>query len=149
MIPIGSASTPNSAGCINDLVLSILIFKLNEVYLGIDISQIYEMVACNTIDDEEIELQYIDKLIPFRNKPVIYICPTALLINNNREDWSGRTTKYGIIIDMPIEIIEINIAQIQPLPILIEQYTKSIWAAYIKGDDIVLLLDLYKIDSLK
>lgn len=122
-------------------VLKILIFKILDVYMGIDVSLIYEMTVPALVVDKSIELTYIDTLIPFRKNIVKYNNPMALIINDEYK-------KNGIIIDMPLDIIELNIKSVKPLPFLIERCVhNAIWGTFIKGDDIVLLLDIFRFET--
>lgn len=123
-------------------VLNILLFKILDVFIGIDSAQIYEMTALSKIKDNSLKLVNIDEVISFHKAVIKYISPMVVWINDE-------TKNNGIIIESPLDIFDLNISSIKPLPPLVERYTKVVWGAFIKGDDIVLLLDLYKIDLIK
>ncbi|MBF0540890.1 MAG: chemotaxis protein CheW [Nitrospirae bacterium] len=138
----------------NPLKLNILIFKISDISFGIDISQVYEMLDPQKAEEESIELNYIDKLIQFHDVQITYNFPLALIINESiktasqtPQDIEINNYRNGIIIEMPLDIIEINIKSIQPLPFFIERCVQNaIWGVIIQDDNIIILIDIYRFD---
>lgn len=121
--------------------LQMLAFTIMGVKLAADTGQIDEMLRPDQAVERGLKIHNFDDRIPFHGRPVIYNSPVVLMINHP----SGKT--FGIVIDRPDEIISLDIGSIRPLPALLTEGGRSgaIWAAAIKDDTVVLLIDLLKL----
>ncbi len=107
---------------------------------SISIKQISQIREPNHVEVEDVDIFAFHQKIPFRGKKVLYKSPKILLIKD-------KSPASGIIINQPEEIISIKTDSIQPLPLLIKRFNKltAIWGVILKGEEIVLLVDLFRI----
>lgn len=127
--------------------IQLLVFNIMGVRLGIDIDQIYEIYEILEQDPmkrERYGASWFHEKIPFRINPIIYKSPKLLLVRDEE-------TTSGIIIDQPEDILSVTIDAIQPLPPLLEALNRSsaIWGVTLKDEEIILLVDLYKLNIQK
>lgn len=117
----------------------ILLFDIMGVKFGIDMDHIVEI---HRPDDSNERYSYVlrfHELFDFGDRPISY--PNPMII-----DIKGLTV--GILISQPIDInIPIPINTICPLPPLIQLTSKqkSLWGVVCFGNDLVFLLDPYKL----
>ncbi len=120
--------------------LRILIFDIGGVRLGIDTDTISEIRRADQTDRRGAELFRFDEKFSFREK-VVYQSPMAIYIKDEHR-------KFAILIEHPEDVgLPISIDEIRPMPPLIRCcYADSpFWAAAIKNETIILLVDPYRL----
>ncbi|GEM_PF-1394986 len=130
----------------NDLVaedeIRLLIFKIMGVCFGADMEQIEEMVDFSQAQQEDWDIRHFTEAISFRDIEVEYKKPKVVLIKDSDQD-------VGIVIDQPENIVNINFQSIRLLPPLLENQdtVDAIWAALFLGEDLILLVDFYRLQD--
>ncbi len=119
--------------------IHIMIFSIMGTRLGVDMEQVFEIRELDQVEQKGFKAVYFHEKAPFRGKVVQYKAPKVLLIKDE--------TSTGIIINQPENMINITIDDIQPLPPLLQSINKypAIWGAAMINEEIVLLVDLYKL----
>ena len=122
--------------------IQILIFNIMGIKLGIDTEQIYKMCQPEQLKEGDFDIFWFHEKIPFPKEKVIYESPKVILVRDEK-------ITTGIIIDQVEDIRPIKIDSIQPLPPLIEASDSSgiIWGATLKEEEIILIVDLYRMMS--
>jgi chemotaxis signal transduction protein len=124
--------------------IRLLIFKIMGVSFGADMEQIEEMVDFSQAQQEDWDIRHFTEAISFRDIEVEYKKPKVVLIKDSDQD-------VGIVIDQPENIVNINFQSIRLLPPLLEnqETVDPIWAAVFLEEDLILLVDFYRLqDSL-
>lgn len=122
--------------------IQLLIFKIMDVYFGADMEQIEEMIEPPPgLDPAEIPAFH--EAMQFRDTGVVYRSPKVILIKDGED---VRPLK----IDQAVNIVNTPITAIQLFPPLLEGHKKSaaLWGVAFIEDNLVLLVDLYKIPKL-
>lgn len=120
--------------------LRILISDIGGVRLGIDTDAISEIRRADQTDRRASELFRFDDRFSFREK-VVYKSPMAIYIKDEKR-------KSAILIEAPEDVgLPISIDEICPMPPLIRLcYADSpFWAAAIKDENIILLVDPHRL----
>lgn len=122
--------------------VQLLIFKIMDVCFGADMEQIEEMIEPPPGMDPG-DIPAFHEVVPFRDGGVAYQSPKVLLIKDGQE---VRPLK----IDQALNIVNVPISAIQLFPPLLEGNKKSeaLWGVAFVEDNLVLLVDLYKIPKL-
>ncbi len=120
--------------------IHILIFKMNETRIGINMEQISTMLKHEEAKERKLQIFSFQEKLPFRNECTKHKSPIVLVLKE--ENMSS-----GIIVEQPEDIIHITIDSIQPLPPLIEACYRSglFWGGTVINSKIVLLVDFYKL----
>lgn len=122
--------------------IQILIFTVMGVKFGMDMEMIREMSEIEQAKARKVQLFHIPQQIRFDNiNAVPCRSPKVLIIKNDNQ-------LSGIIIEQPEEInVTVKITDILPLPYLIERLNPNspLWACVIHKNEIVLLLDPFKL----
>ncbi len=124
--------------------VELFIFKIMDVYFGADMEQIEEMIEVPS-DAGVGEIMAIHKLIPFRATIVTYQTPKVLLVKDEKEG------AWPLMIDQAKTIVNLSIDSIQLFPGLMEGSRKSeaLWGATFIDENLVLLVDLNKLSTLR
>ncbi len=120
--------------------LRILIFDIGGVRLGIDTEAISEIRRADQTDRRGAELFRFEERFSFREN-VVYKSPMAIYIKDENR-------KFAILIEHPEDVgLPISIDEICPIPPLIRCcYADSpFWAAAVKDENIILLVDPYRL----
>jgi len=120
--------------------IQLLTFTIMGTRMGVDTSQVSEMLEPEQAGERGINVHRFNDELPFRDSQVIYNSPKVLLIKNEGP-------AYGILIDQPDEIGSISLNSIRPIPPLISSCKgpKAIWGAAVKDEEIILLVDFYRL----
>lgn len=126
--------------------IRVLIFLRMGMRFAIDMDQILEVVKVDQVKGQEINFISIHNVFPFQPKSTRDHASTAILLKFEEEE---AVEKNGIIIDELVDIVTIPIADIQPLPTLIESSSRSkaIWGVSFLDEEIFLLFDFYKANT--
>jgi len=120
--------------------LRILIFDIGGVRLGIDTEAISEIRRADQTDRRGAELFRFEERFSFREN-VVYQSPMAIYIKDENR-------KFAILIEHPKDVgLPISIDEVRPMPSLIRFcYPDSpFWAAAVKDENIILLVDPYRL----
>jgi hypothetical protein len=120
--------------------LRIMIFDIGGIRLGIDTDAISEICRADQTDRRTSELFRFDDRFSFREK-VVYKSPMVIYIKDEKR-------KSAILIEHPEDVgVPISIDEICPIPPLIRFcYADSpFWAAAVKDENIILLVDPYRL----
>lgn len=122
--------------------IQLLVFNIGGIKIGVDISQVAEMLEPEQAAERGLKISRFSDEIPFREESVVYTSPKVLLVKNEKKP-------HGIVIDRPDDIISIAIDSIRFLPSVVAccSGTKAIWGAAVHCNDIILLVDFYKLTS--
>ncbi len=120
--------------------IQVLIFTLAGATLGLETSQIDEILTAGQAEERQLDFISIHELIHCTPKPLSYNSSKVILIK-------GSATPLGLVIEEPEAILSLAIDQIQPLPVLIASTNSSeaLWGAVVIQEEIVLLVDLGKL----
>lgn len=119
--------------------IEFLVFNINGIRFGVETGQISGILKTDDEELKDFKVSWFHEKLSFRDKYVQYREPRVLIIKD------GETT--GIIIDNMEDIIKITTDSILPIPKLIEICSDSgtIWGATIRDNEIILLVDFYKL----
>ena len=122
--------------------IRLLIFKIMDVCFGADMEQIEEMIDYSEVQQKNWDIRYFAEAVCFRNIEVEYKKPKVILIKDKDQD-------IGIVIDEPEKIENINFQSIKLLPPLLGdlETQSAIWAAAIWKEDLILLIDFYRLQK--
>ncbi|MBI4691591.1 MAG: chemotaxis protein CheW [Nitrospirae bacterium] len=121
--------------------LQILTFNIGGVNMAVDTTQIGRMLEIDEAVERNLKIERLDDRISFYDIAVIYSAPKVLMINDKMP--------FGVVIDKPDDIISVPIDSLRPLPALISdsKCPKAIWGVALMNDEVVLLIDFYKLQS--
>jgi chemotaxis signal transduction protein len=124
--------------CLQDI--EILIFSVMGIKLGVDTAQVNAILEMDQASGRDLPVTDIDNLITLCVEPVVYKSPKVLLVKRH-------SSTLAIKVDRVEEIELVRLDRIQPMPVLIEKCmgTKAIWGSVADGDEIILLIDFYKL----
>ncbi|RJQ77883.1 MAG: hypothetical protein C4519_12665 [Desulfobacteraceae bacterium] len=122
--------------------MEILLFSLGAVRIGVDTAQIGGLISPGEASERQVALARMDDRIGCVGGETGCPAPMVLLIK-------GEEMSRGLLIDRPEDIVTVKTNAIHPMPVFIQacSRTKAIWGAAIVGDEMVLLMDLYKLDA--
>lgn len=122
--------------------LSVLTFNMNGVMMAVDASQVDRMMDVDEAVNRQINVKWLDDKIHFYGKKIVFTAPKVLLIKDEK-------IPFGIVVDEPGDILSVSIDSIRPLPPLISASEDSgtIWGAALIDEDVVLLVDFYKMPA--
>ena len=121
--------------------IRILTFKIMGIEFGMDMDRISEMCDPDQAKRRKIKLFQFHEKLHFRMAEIEYKSPKVLLIRDEE-------SALGVVIDQPEEIdAPVRTDSILPMPPLIETSKSSapIWAATLRNEKIVLLVDPHKL----
>lgn len=124
--------------------IELLIFNVMGVYFAVDTEQIEEIIEVPP-DAEAGEIPAIHKLIPFHETKGTYQAPKVLLVKDEKEGaWPLMINQAQTIINLPIDSIQL-------FPPLMDgnRKSKALWGATLIDENLVLLIDLNKLSTLK
>ncbi|GER93266.1 hypothetical protein A45J_1002 [hot springs metagenome] len=118
--------------------LSILVFTVSGVKMGIDTEQIIEMLDMQIAQESSANIKKLDEIIPFGKRAVSFIRPKAIRLKASEMPL--------IIIEDPEDILDVNIADIRPMPFIIKMLgSRAVWGAVLTDSGIILLVDFYRL----
>lgn len=120
--------------------LQLLTFSINGTRMGVDTSQISEMMEQEEAEARGMTILKFSDEVPFRETDFAYVSPKVLKIKNT-------DSPAGVVIDQAEDITSVSVSSIRPLPYLVEisNRTKTIWGVAVMDNDIILLVDFYKL----
>ncbi len=120
--------------------LELLTFSIGGVKMAVDTAQVSEMLKIEHAADKGINICRIPEKIHFCVQLIGYSDPHVVVIKDVGEP-------YGVLIDLPEDIVRVSIDDIHTLPqaLALSSTSKAIWGALPKDDNVILLLDLYKL----
>lgn len=120
--------------------IQLLTFTIRGARLGVDTSQVSEMLEAEQAGERGLSVRRFDDALPFRGGPVTYTSPMVLLIKKGGP-------QYGILIDKPEEICPVPLSMIRPLPpfMLSRKGPKAIWGAVVREEEVILLVDFCRL----
>ena len=124
----------------NTEIIQFLIFSMADLYFGVDMEQIEEILDPPPGADMN-EIPALHEILSFHTTGAAYRDPKILFIR------SDSNKACAIKIDGVKNMADISINAIQPIPPLLgmNSKTKAVWGATFMNEDLVLLLDLYEI----
>lgn len=119
--------------------LQLLTFSINGTRMGVDTSQIAEMMEQDEAEARGLKLLKFSDEVSFREENVAYVSPKVLKIKDT-------DASLGVVIDQPEDITSVALGSLRPLPYLVEisNRSKMVWGVAVSGNDIILLVDFYK-----
>ena len=131
-----------NTGCPQEL--RVLIFSVMGVRIALDADQISEMMDIETANTRGLTIRYFHEKISFGDKHVEYHAPKVIMIKSGN-------APYGMVIDAPDDITPVHIRSIQPMPSLLARCggTGGVWGAVIKNEQVVFLVDMQKLFSVR
>jgi len=120
--------------------IELLTFSIGGVKMAVDTAQIASMLKTGQAEEGGVRIRSLLEKIPFCSTEIDYRIPHVIVIKDEGEP-------YGVLIDRPEDIIRVSIDEIRPLPPVIASCSSSraIWGAVLKGQDIILLIDFYRL----
>lgn len=121
--------------------LQVLTFNVGGVSMAVDTAQIDKILETDEAAEKKLKTERLDKIIPFYNSPVIFGSPRVLVTKDE--------VPFGIVIDRPGDIVSVPLDSIRPLPALLSdsKCPKAIWGAALRNDEVILLVDFYKLKN--
>lgn len=122
--------------------MEVLTFNIGGVKMGVDTSQVAAMLKPEQAEEMGIGVSGFAEKIPFRDSDITYSTPKVIVIKDEG-------IPYGILIDRPDDIVPVSIDDIRPLPPVVNACigSKAIWGALLRGAEVILLVDFYKIPN--
>lgn len=118
--------------------LQLLILNIAGVRFGVDMEQISEIIELEQANQKEFNIVKFDENLSFRGLAVTYKSPKVLLL---KDEFSS-----AILVEQPEDMVSISIDSVQPLPPLLAcQKAFPIWGATLLDDEVVLLVDCYRL----
>jgi chemotaxis signal transduction protein len=124
--------------------LQVLTFTLRGVKMGIDTCQIVELM-----EPDEAEARGWK---PFRLSDRLALRGANAAEHSAKVLLTGKEgTPMAVTIDRPAAILSIPLDDLQPLPRLIASCggSRAVWGAVVREDELILLVDLYKLPAVK
>jgi chemotaxis signal transduction protein len=121
--------------------MHILIFTVQGVTMGVDTSQVEELLEVVEAEARRVPVRPIHEAFSFGALPVTYKVPKVITFKDHRGSLAA-------LIDRPDTIAEVKVDAIQALPPLIAARpgaSPSIWGAIIRDGEVILLLDFLKL----
>ena len=119
------------------LGISILIFFMGGVRIGVDTLQVREIMDIEAAEKRGMPMKPLNELIPF-GRDMTLTSPKAILLKNE-----GLSC---VVIEEPEAIVDINLNDIRLMPPIIEMFgSRALWGAVLSGEGIILLMDFYKL----
>jgi chemotaxis signal transduction protein len=127
----------------NNEELQILTFNIGGVGMAVDTSQVDRMMDIEDAIHMQSKFEWIDDKILFHGK-VAFTSPTVLWIKDEK-------IPFGIVIDKPGDIVSVPFDSLRPLPALLSgsKCPGAIWGAVLMNDNVILLVDFYKLRDTK
>lgn len=125
--------------------MQILAFTVMGVRMGIDTSQIEEMLEVDQAIEQGLSACPIHEEFPFGPAQAAYYAPKVITLKDRRRP-------LALVIDQPDEITAVPVDSIQPLPMLIAARpgaSRAIWGAVVRNEDVILLVDFLKLSAHK
>ena len=124
--------------CIQEI--EVLIFSVMGLKLGVETAQVKGILEMEQASGMDLPVSNIHDLIKISSEPVVYKSPKVLLIKHG-------SSSFGIVVDRLEEIETVRLDRIQLMPVLIERCTgtKAIWGSVVDGEEVILLIDFYKL----
>ncbi|MBF0558864.1 MAG: hypothetical protein HQL08_08800 [Nitrospirae bacterium] len=122
--------------------LELLVFIMMGVMMAVDTAQIAGMLKPEEAQRRGVVATGLHQSLHFRDVTVRYEDPHVLLIRNDGD-------LRGIVIDRPQEIVSAKIDDVRPMPSLLAAAggSKSLWGAFLRGDECIMLIDFYKLQE--
>ncbi|MDP2829854.1 MAG: hypothetical protein Q8O37_14765 [Sulfuricellaceae bacterium] len=130
--------------------LSVLVFRVMGVRIGIDTDQIGGFVDVATVDKKKCKLVSMNELLgiepPERPHSKVIFAKGGYVSEPSDSVWMRREQRLGVVVSDPEEIVEIPLEVMSPLPQLIHAYTgpNGLWAIALMSDEAVFLADIRK-----
>jgi len=118
--------------------LQVLTFDVGGVIMAIDASQVDRIMDIEEAIYRQFKFEWLDDKIPFCGK-VAFASPKVLWIKDEK-------IPFGIVIDKPGSIVSVPRDSLRPLPAL-SKSPKAIWGAALVNNEVLLLVDFYKLRS--
>ncbi|OGW33553.1 MAG: hypothetical protein A2X59_11465 [Nitrospirae bacterium GWC2_42_7] len=122
--------------------IKLLTFSIKGIKMGVDTEQIDEMITADEALARQCNMIDLFEQLPFHGKSVMSGPQKVLMMKES-------SPLCGIAIDSPDEIISVPVNNIRPLPALAlsSRGKMAVWGAFVKNEEIVLLLDLMKLPT--
>lgn len=123
--------------------IQILVFTVMGVRMGVDTSQIEEMLEMDQAVSRGLSASPFHEELSFGPSSATYFAPKVITLKDQRRPLS-------MVIDQPDEITNVPVASIQPIPALIAARSgasRAIWGAVVSREDVILLVDLFKLSA--
>lgn len=121
--------------------MRILVFTVQGVTLGVDTSQIEEMLEVGEAAARGLPIRPIHEEFSFGALPMTYHAPKVITIKGHRDPLAA-------LIDRPEDIADVNVDSIQCVPPLIAERpgaTEAIWGVIVRDGNVILLVDFLKL----
>lgn len=122
--------------------LRIMTFSMMSIRMGVDVGQVFQMLEPRQAAAQDLRVVSLHERLSFGERRVRYESPRVLLLRNAGHD--------GVLIDQPEDITLVKVDCLRPLPPLLEAHRENgiVWAVALIDEEIVLLVDLYKVVAL-
>ena len=123
--------------------MQILAFTVMGVRMGVDTSQIDEMLEVDQAMEQGLLTFPIHEEFPFGLSKTVYNAPKVVTLKYLQKT-------LAIMIDQPDEITDVAVDSIQPLPQLVAARrggSRAIWGAVVRNEGVILLVDLLKLSE--
>lgn len=129
--------------------MHILVFTVQGVIMGVDTSQIGEILEVDEAATRGLRIRPIHEEFSFGAGPVTYKAPKVITIKGRTAKGTGdHRSSLAAMIDRPDYIAEVTVDSIQGVPSLLAARpgaSRAIWGAFVRNGDVILLLDLLKL----
>lgn len=124
---------------IDGIRINLLLFSVGGVHFGMD-AEVAAAIA-EYHGEEAEDLFWFHEEIGYRGAMPVYNTPTIVTIRGDDSQ------SYRVIIDKMEDIAEISSVDIQPLPLLVEQFAlrKGMWGVTVREGHMVLLMDFTRL----
>lgn len=122
--------------------IELLLFNTAGITMAVDTYQIECIMSYKQAEQQGISFCRLNEIPGFADE-TSPASSTVILCNNGVE-------AYGLGVDRLDEIISVPIAAIQPMPEPLSNFAgpRLFWGIVPQGDDVILLIDLYRLKSL-
>ena len=124
-----------------DYELRLLVFKIMDVRMGLDMEQVDEMIEPEQAKRINCQTFRLEDAIRFcGKKEKVYDSPKVVLIKDPNET-------IGVLIDQPEDIVIVDLSLLRPFPPLLQaqKFSDAIWAVAFVREEPALLLDLFRL----
>jgi chemotaxis signal transduction protein len=129
--------------------MHILVFTVQGVIMGVDTSQIEEMLEVEEAAARGLRIRPLHEEFSFGFRPVTYKAPKVITIKGRgAEGDDDHRDSLAALIDRPDRIADVTVDSIQGVPSLIAARpgaSRAIWGVVVGNRDVILLLDLLKL----
>lgn len=130
--------------------LSVLVFRVMGVRIGIDTDQISGLVDVANVDKKTCKLVSMNQLLgiepPGYSYSKVIFAKGGYVSEPSDNVWMRREQRLGVMVSDPEEIVEIPVDVMSPLPQLIHAYTvpNGLWAVALMPDEMIFVADIRK-----